>query len=80
MQILLVEPSRTVRRIVTGMIEAWDHQVSPCSDGDEALSCLRANSDVRALITSAELPTLSGVRLCAEARALAGGTARSTSF
>ncbi len=72
MRILLVEPSRTVRHIVTDMIEAWDHEVCSCADADEALSRLQSDVDVRALITSAELPPISGFQLVAKARALVG--------
>ena len=73
MQIVLVDPSRTVRRIVTDLIRLGDHQVFPLSDGDEALAHIKANPEVRALITSAELATMSGVDLCRQARAFAGG-------
>ena len=72
MRIALVEPSRTVRRIVIGMIEAWGHSVCAYSDADEALASLRTDDDIRALITCAELPSGSGVQLCSHARALAG--------
>jgi two-component system, cell cycle response regulator len=72
MRILLVEPSRTVRRIVADMIEAWDHEVCCCANADEALSRLQSDADVRALITSGELPSISGFQLVAKARALVG--------
>jgi two-component system, cell cycle response regulator len=72
MRIALVEPSRTVRRIVTGMIEAWDHDVRPFTDSGEALEQLQLDKKIRALITSAELPSSSGARLVADARRLAG--------
>ena len=72
MRILLVEPSRTIRRIVTGMIEAWGHEVCACADADAALSHLQSDAEVRALITSAELPSISGFQLVAKARALVG--------
>lgn len=72
MQILLVEPSRTVRRIVTDMIEAWGHEVYSCAEAENALLHLQAAPDVRALITSAELPSISGFQLVAQARALVG--------
>jgi two-component system, cell cycle response regulator len=71
-QIVLVDPSRTVRRIVIDLIRREDHQVFPLCDGDEALAHIKANPEVRALITSAELATMSGVDLCRQARALAG--------
>lgn len=72
MRILLVEPSRTVRRIVTGMIEAWGHDVCACAGADDALSRLRSEADIRALITSALLPSISGFQLIAQARAIVG--------
>jgi len=72
MRIALVEPSRTVRRIVSGMIEAWDHDVCSFMDSGEALEQLQTDKKIRALITSAELPSSSGARLVADARRMAG--------
>lgn len=72
MRILLVEPSRTVRRIVTDMIEGWDHEVCSCADADDALVRLQSDADIRALMTSAELPSISGFQLVAQARAMVG--------
>jgi diguanylate cyclase (GGDEF)-like protein len=71
MRVALVEPSRTVRRIVAEMI-ASEHDIVAASDGPEAVTLLNSNRDVRALITSAELPSLSGAALVAQVRALAG--------
>ncbi len=72
MRILLVEPSRTVRRILTAMIEAWDHQVCSCADADDALLRLQSDPDIRALLTSAGLSSISGFELVAQARAMVG--------
>ncbi len=72
MRIALVEPSRTVQRIVTGIIEPWGHEVCTFMDAPEALARLQAEKDIRALITSAELVSTSGVQLVGDARALAG--------
>jgi diguanylate cyclase (GGDEF)-like protein len=71
-QIVLVDPSRTVRRIVSDLIQQGGHEVFPLSDGDEALTYIKENLKVRALITSAELASMSDIELCAQARALAG--------
>jgi two-component system cell cycle response regulator len=70
MQIVLVDPSRTVRRIVTDLVQHWEYDVCPFADGVEALSFIEQNESVRVLITSAELPTMSGVELCSRVRAL----------
>jgi two-component system, cell cycle response regulator len=72
MRIALVEPSRTVQRIVTGIIEPWGHEVRTFMDAPEAIACLRADRSVSVLITSAELPSTSGIQLVSDARALAG--------
>src|ERR1700680_991806 len=71
MRVVLVDPSRTVQRIVTQLIEQDQHEVKSFSDGRKALEYIKADRDVRALITCAEPVALSGINLCAEARALA---------
>ena len=48
MQIVLVDPSRAVRRIVTDLIQQGDNEVCPLSDGYEALGYITANPEVRA--------------------------------
>jgi two-component system, cell cycle response regulator len=72
MRVALVDPSRTVRRIVTETIAAWGHDVSAFVDAQEALGSLETNKDIRALITSTELPMSSGIQLVRAARALVG--------
>jgi two-component system cell cycle response regulator len=72
MRVALVEPSRTVRRIVTDTIAAWGHGVSAFDDAQEALGSLAANKDIRALITSTVLPMSSGIQLVRDARMLVG--------
>jgi two-component system cell cycle response regulator len=71
MRIVLVEPSRTVQRIVTSTVGPWGHEVCAFMDGRAALAFLRADKSVRALITSTELASISGMRLVNEARMLA---------
>lgn len=72
MQIVLVDPSRAVQRIMTELIEPAKHDVLAFSDGHEALDFVGSNGDVRALITSTEPSNMSGVQLCAAARRLVG--------
>jgi diguanylate cyclase (GGDEF)-like protein len=72
MRIVLVDPSRTVRRIVTDLVQQWKHEVHSFSDGAEALAYIQQDDAVRAVITSAELPSMSGVDLCVKARAFSG--------
>jgi diguanylate cyclase (GGDEF)-like protein len=72
MQIVLVDPSRTVRRIVTDLVQQCNYTVCPFSDGTEALSFIQKDEQVRVLLTSAELPSMSGLDLCVRARSLVG--------
>jgi diguanylate cyclase (GGDEF)-like protein len=71
MRIVLVDPSRTTRLIVTRMLEARGHEVLPLADEREALLLIKADHSIDALITSAELNNMSGVELCWETRLLA---------
>ena len=72
MRVVLVDPSRTVRQIVADLIQQGGNEICALSDADEALAYIRNNPDVRALITCAELASMSGVELCKQARALTG--------
>ncbi|HLL28797.1 MAG TPA: diguanylate cyclase [Xanthobacteraceae bacterium] len=72
MQIVLVDPSRAVQRIMTQLIEPGQHRVFAFNRSHDALDFVAANRDVRAFITSGEIDGISGVELCAEARRAAG--------
>ena len=71
MRVVLVDPSRTVHRIVTQLVGQDQHEVMPFTDGRKALEYIKTDPDVRALITSAEPGSMPGINLCSEARALA---------
>ena len=71
MRVVLVDPSRTVLKLVGRMLEARGHEVRAFADGQAALDCIRSDPSVGALITSAELVSMSGMELCWEARLLA---------
>jgi two-component system, cell cycle response regulator len=71
MRVVLVDPSRTVLKYITRMLEARDHDVRPFVEGREALDYLRSDPEANALIASTELLSMSGVELCWDARLLA---------
>ena len=71
MRVVLVDPSRTVLKFVGRLLEARDHDVRAFTDGEAALDCIRSDLKVGALITSAELISMSGLELCWETRLLA---------
>jgi diguanylate cyclase (GGDEF)-like protein len=68
MRIVVVDPSRTVLKIVTGLLAAGNRAIHPFTDAPQALAYIKANSDVDALITSVELPSMSGLELCRQVR------------
>jgi len=70
MQVVLVETSRTVSKIVTRLLEARGHTLRHFADGTEALSYVRSGAEIDTLITSVELPSMSGFEVCWEVRAL----------
>src|SRR4051812_21933682 len=72
MRVVLCDPSRTMRLYVTRLLQARDHEVRAFADGPDALACMRADAQVHAVITSAELGQMSGLELCWETRVLAG--------
>jgi len=73
MRVVLVDPSRTVLKYLTHALEAQRHDVRSFTDAAEALQYIRLNHLVDALITSAQLPSISGRELCLEVRRVAGG-------
>lgn len=71
MRVVLVDPSRTMLKIVTKMLESRNHEVLPFTDAAEALERIKIDRRVDALITSAVPKSMSGVELCWETRLLA---------
>ena|GEM_PF-124895 len=72
MHIAVVDPSRTVLKAVSQLLESGGHVVSAFTDGQEALDHIKSQPDVDALVTSAELASISGLELCWETRLLSG--------
>lgn len=71
MRIILVDPSRVGIKVMTRLLEERGHVVVAFNDGAAALEWLVRDHDVDVVMTSFELPGLSGLELCWEARALA---------
>ena len=72
MHIVVADPSRTVLKAVTRLLENDGHVVRTFVDGRQALDFIKSTPDVSALMTSAELPSMSGLELCWETRLLCG--------
>jgi two-component system cell cycle response regulator len=70
MRIVVVDPSRTVLKIVTRLLEAGNHEVHPFADAIAALEHVKLDTNIDAVITSAELGSMSGMDLCKKIRQL----------
>jgi len=70
MHVVVVDPSRTVRLLLTQLLEAGGHVGHAFADAREALGCVKSDSNVAAVITSM-LPSMAGLELCWETRLVA---------
>jgi two-component system, cell cycle response regulator len=70
--IVIVDPSRTVLKAVSQLLENDGHIAHTFVDGAEALDFIRSDRAVDALMTSSELASMSGLELCWETRLLSG--------
>jgi diguanylate cyclase (GGDEF)-like protein len=72
MRVVLVDPSRTVIKFVSRLLEARGDEVHPFTDARAALDYIAGDALVDALITSAEPLSMTGLELCWETRLLCG--------
>jgi two-component system, cell cycle response regulator len=70
MRVAIVDPSRTVAKFLTRLLESNNHEVLSFSDGAEALDHIRSDRSIDVLITSAQLLSMSGPELCGQTRQL----------
>lgn len=71
MRVMLVEPSKVGLKLMARMIEDMGHSVCSYSDGEEALRHMHQDAGLDVLMTSFEIPGISGIQLCWEARIIA---------
>ena len=71
MHVVLVDPSRTILKCLTRLLEAEQHFVHPFTHGAGALQYVKSDHLVDALITSSELPLMSARQLCLQVRRVA---------
>ncbi|GJD51891.1 hypothetical protein OPKNFCMD_4650 [Methylobacterium crusticola] len=71
MHIVVVDPSRVVLKVISGLLTPRGHSVDAFTDSREALGFVTDNASVTALITSLEVRPIGGLELCWSARLLA---------
>jgi two-component system cell cycle response regulator len=71
-RIVVVDPSRTVLKAVSQLLESDGHLVTAFVDAKDALDFIKSDHEVSVLLTSVELASMSGMELCWETRLLSG--------
>jgi two-component system cell cycle response regulator len=71
-RVVVVDPSRTVLKAVSRLLESAGHSVAAFVDAREALDYIKLDREVSALLASAQLNSMSGLELCWETRLLSG--------
>lgn len=61
MRIVLVDPSRAIQHAMTDLVVQDGHEVVAFCEGLKALEHLKLDASARALVTSVQLPDVSGL-------------------
>ena len=72
MRVVVVDPSRTVLKAVSRLLESASHGVAAFVDAREAFDYIKSDREVSALLASAQLNSMSGLELCWENPAAVG--------
>ena len=64
MRIVLVDPSRAIQRAMTALVAQDNHEVIAFACGQSALTYIRENAATCVLLTSVQLPDISGLEVC----------------
>ena len=63
MKILVVDDSKTMRRILSQLLKKMGYEVLEAGDGVEAIQILQLNADIELLITDWNMPNMDGLEL-----------------
>ncbi len=66
--ILVVDDSATLRRLLTSLLEAADHTVSQASDGEHAFPVMEALAPFDVIISDIIMPTMDGITFIKKVR------------
>lgn len=70
-RILAVDDSRSMRDLVSGILQSEGHDVTVASDGDEALDIARENT-FDLVLSDVHMPNMNGISLVSKLRRLPG--------
>lgn len=68
MIILLADDEPMVLKIATRLLEFFEHEVVPATDGVEAIEVLRSRKDIDVAILDHSMPRMTGIEALAELR------------
>ena len=69
-RVLVVDDTRTFRDYASGLLQQHGYQTLTAGDGTEGLEVLKANPDVRVVVTDYQMPKMDGVAMVQEMRKL----------
>ena len=69
-KVLVADDSETVRKEIKSLLEVHQYQVIQACDGIEGLEAIKAESDIKIVITDYEMPRMDGFQLTQKIRAL----------
>jgi two-component system chemotaxis response regulator CheY len=61
MRALVIDDSRTMRKMISRMVQAMGAEVHEAGDGAEGLSVLRALGEVDVVLTDLHMPVMNGI-------------------
>lgn len=71
--ILVVDDSMTIRKVLQSILEPDGHVVSEASDGLEGLSKFKGVADISLILTDVNMPNMDGITMCEQLRQLEEG-------
>ena len=69
MNVFIAEDDPVSRRLLTALLEAWGHEVSIATDGEEAWTMLRGRTEPVVAVLDWMMPGLDGSEVCRRIRA-----------
>ena len=71
--ILVVDDSMTIRKVLQSILEPEGHQVSEAADGVEGLAKFKENNNFSLILTDVNMPNMDGITMCEQLRLTEGG-------
>lgn len=67
-KVLIVDDSKSIREVLSGVLEEIGFETVKCEDGDDALNTVNGQSNFNLVMTDINMPNRDGISLIAELR------------